>query len=1004
VAKTVRGLALAFAGVCASTLGVGVASAAAERPTGAPVNTVAPALSGTAAEHKHVKSSKGTWSGATPMQYAYAWSRCNSAGGECHTIGGAAARNYQPVVADVGHRLVVTVTASNSEGTAEASSAASEPVAAAAPKHKGKPALSGEFVDGRTVTVSNGNWKGSPPFAFSYEWQRCGAGSGCVVIGGATEQTYRVQTADIGHKLKALVTAKNAAGTGKAKTKSSAKVVAGSPLNVVAPTISGTVLPTQILAAQPGTWVGTPTITFGYQWLSCVPLAGCSEIAGATERTHEVGVAEIGDSFEVVVTATNAQGKTAATSPETSITGGGAQAPENLIAPLITGLAITGQTVHASEGLWTGSAPISYSYQWELCNAAGAVCSEIGGATSAEFAIPDGDAGHTLRVTVTAENAAGKATKTSEPSAEILGVGPTNTELPTVSGTATAGQLLTAASGKWSGTEPILYEYEWLRCNTAGEACTQAAAASLLPVYTVAAADVGHTLRVNVIASNLAGKGEAESEATALVAGVPPANVVAPLVLGLSVTGQTLTATEGVWTGTEPITYKFQWELCNAAGGSCGEIAGATKSTFTIPDGDAGHTLRVIVTAENVAGEVAKTSEASTEVLGVGPTNSEAPTISGTATAGQLLTASSGKWSGTEPILYEYEWLRCNTSGASCTQAAAPSLLPTYSVAAADVGHTLRVNVIAKNIAGKGEAQSAPSATVTGVAPANVVAPLVVGLSVTGQTLTATEGTWTGTEPISYTYQWQLCSKAGGECSNIAEATKSTFTISDGDATHTLRVVVTAKNIAGSIEKESATTTEVLGVGPKNTEAPKVTGTATAGQSLTASSGTWTGTEPILYEYEWLRCNTGGAECVQAAGASLLSNYTLAPADVGHTMRVKVIAKNLVGSASAESAQTATVAGVAPKNTIAPLIVAAPVAGIAATATEGTWEGTATITYTYQWLHCVSKACTEISGANKNQYTPTVTEIGKALKVRVTAKNVAGTVSAESAETIAIIL
>jgi hypothetical protein len=202
-------------------------------------------------------------------------------------------------------------------------------------------------------------------------------------------------------------------------------------------------------------------------------------------------------------------------------------------------------------------------------------------------------------------------------------------------------------------------------------------------------------------------------------------------------------------------------------------------------------------------------------------------------------------------------------------------------------------------------------------------------------------------------------------------------------------------------------TGEVLGEAPKDVELPTVSGTATAGQSLSATSGKWSGTEPIVYEYEWLRCSSAGTECVSAAAASLLgASYTLVPADVGHRMRVKVIAKNIAGTSSAQSAATAEVAGVLPKNTIAPVIVAAPVSGVAATATEGTWTGTEPITYAFQWLHCNSKgeACTEISGATKNQYTPLASEIGKALKVRVTAKNVAGSVSAESAATIPIVL
>ena len=994
------GVSVSVVAALLAILVFGVATAAAERETGAPLNTVAPVVSGTPAEGKKVKAVRGTWTGASPFRYTDAWSLCSATGTECKAIPGASKTSYKPVNGDVGHRLKVTIKASNKDGVTEATSGPSAIVGPAPPKRKKPPTITGEAVDGRILTVGEGTWKGSTPLTFTYQWEHC-KGRVCQLISGANEKTYRARTADIGLKLRTLVVAHNGAGEATAKSKASAKVVPGSPLNLAPPSISGIVLPGQQLTANNGTWVGTPPITYAYQWLSCPALGGgCSQIPGATESTYTVGSGEIGDAFEVVVTATNAQGKASATSPETGITGGGVQPPEVIVAPAIIGLAVTGQTLTATEGLWKGTEP-KYAFQWELCNGSGASCEPISGAKESKYTIPDGEAGSTLRVTVTASNSAGNASSTSEATTQILGVGPVNVEAPTVSGTATAGQILTAASGKWTGTEPILYEYEWLRCDTSGSECTTAQAPSPLPIYVVAGADVGHTLRVEVIAKNIAGTGTAESAPTSTVAGVAPENLVAPLVLGLSITGQTLTATEGTWKGTEPFSYSFQWQLCSKSGTGCEDIAGATKSTFTIPDGDAGHTLVVVVTAKNVAGSASKASAATTEVLGVGPKNTEAPTVSGTATAGQILTAASGKWTGTEPILYEYEWLRCNTAGAECVTAQAPSALPIYTVAGADVGHRLKAKVIAKNIAGSGTAESAATAEVGGVAPENILAPTVVGLSITGQTLTATEGTWKGTEPFSYSFQWQLCSKSGTGCEDIAGATKSTFVIPDGDAGHTLVVVVTAKNVAGSVSKASSATPEVLGVGPKNTEAPTVSGTATAGQTLTAASGKWTGTEPILYEYEWLRCNTAGAECTTAAGASILATYTVVGADVGHKLKAKVIAKNIAGSAAAESAATAEVGGVAPENILAPTIVGLAVTGQTLTATEGTWKGTEPISYSFQWQLCSKSGtgCENIAGATKSTFVIPDGDAAHTLVVVVTAKNVAGSVSKASAAT-----
>lgn len=79
------------------------------------------------------------------------------------------------------------------------------------------------------------------------------------------------------------------------------------------------------------------------------------------------------------------------------------------------------------------------------------------------------------------------------------------------------------------------------------------------------------------------------------------------------------------------------------------------------------------------------------------------------------------------------------------------------------------------------------------------------------------------------------------------------------------------------------------------------------GKTLTASPGSWSGTTPISYAYQWLRCDSSGANCGSISGATSQS-YLLVSADVGRTMRVKVTASNSAGSSSAQSAQTALVA------------------------------------------------------------------------------------------------
>jgi thermitase len=101
------------------------------------------------------------------------------------------------------------------------------------------------------------------------------------------------------------------------------------------------------------------------------------------------------------------------------------------------------------------------------------------------------------------------------------------------------------------------------------------------------------------------------------------------------------------------------------------------------------------------------------------------------------------------------------------------------------------------------------------------------------------------------------------------------------------------------------------GTAPSSTATPAISGTAQAGQTLTTSSGTWTGTTPMSYGYQWSRCDSAGGTCATVPGATA-PTYALGSADIGSTVRAVVTASNAYGSATATSTASAAVVAAAP--------------------------------------------------------------------------------------------
>jgi hypothetical protein len=182
---------------------------------------------------------------------------------------------------------------------------------------------------------------------------------------------------------------------------------------------------------------------------------------------------------------------------------------------------------------------------------------------------------------------------------------------PAVTGAAVVNGTLKTSAGSWSGA-PTTYAYQWQRCSSTGTGCVAISGATATS-YKLTAADAGHVVRSTVRATNVNGASSpAASTGAALVVDVPAATK-APHISGHARVGKKLSGSRGSWTYS-PTGYRYQWLRCNAHGGSCSSIHSAAHPTYTLVKRDAGHRLRLRITATNAAGSKTALSSPSARV------------------------------------------------------------------------------------------------------------------------------------------------------------------------------------------------------------------------------------------------------------------------------------------------------------------------------------------------------------------------------------------------------
>ena len=209
----------------------------------------------------------------------------------------------------------------------------------AAPENTTEPRITGSPVVGSTLTASQGAWTGSPT-SFAYQWVRCPrsgglpSGADCAAIGGATTTQYVVSSGDVDRRLRVRVTASNADGSRTVASNATATVRpadAGRPVNVVAPTLSGTAAQGQTLHVSPGTWNGQQPITFTFNWVRCDTSGNnCVQQAGFRDDAYVLREGDVGKTIRARVIARNSRGESSRLTAQSPVVQG-PQGPAGVI-------------------------------------------------------------------------------------------------------------------------------------------------------------------------------------------------------------------------------------------------------------------------------------------------------------------------------------------------------------------------------------------------------------------------------------------------------------------------------------------------------------------------------------------------------------------------------------------------------------------------------------------------------------------------------------------------
>ena len=392
----------------------------------------------------------------------------------------------------------------------------------------GAPTISGTVQVGETLTADTSGIADADGLAnatFSYQWITDDS-----VIVASAARIYTPTDGDRGKSIKVRVSFTDDAGNEETLTSAKTATVearANSPATGL-PTISGTAQVGETLTANTSGVAdvdGLSNVQYEYQWI-----ANDSGISGATNATYTLVAADEGQVIKVRVSFTDDAGNNETLTSAGTAAVSAANTPATG-APAISGTAQVGETLTANtSGVADvdGLSNVQYEYRW-IANDSG-----ISGATNATYTLVAADEGQVIKVRASfTDDAGNNETLTSAGTAAVSAANTPATGAPTIIGTAQVGEALTVDTSGIADAEGltnVLFTYQWLADGADIDG-------AIVSTYTMEEADEGKTIKVKVSFTDDADNEETlTSVATNAVAGAAPAISGGPSYITVEVT------------------------------------------------------------------------------------------------------------------------------------------------------------------------------------------------------------------------------------------------------------------------------------------------------------------------------------------------------------------------------------------------------------------------------------------------------------------------------------